>query len=177
MSNSPILPPTNPYQPSYATYAPQMHAPAKLPTFCLVMFILGLVFAVLRVPLVIMGAFTWFALQPNAENQALFTSVPFEVLTGAAISLFGIPGNIGMLLKQRWGVVLGFLTVAASLASLGVALWQLSLMFQVTDDPAERAGFVGGAAVTLLIRITIIGLYALAILKLSQWLRSQQPAT
>jgi len=178
MSNSPIFPTQNPYQPSTATYAPSTgYAAPKLPTFCLVMFILSLVFAGIRVPLVLMGVFAWAAIQPGPDEAAVYASVPFEVLSGAAIALFGIPGNIGMLMKRRWGAVLGILTVAASLFSMAVAVWQLTLMYPGSNNPAEQAGFIGGAAVTMVIRITLIGLYAMAVLKFQQWLSSVRPTT
>jgi len=178
MSNAPLVPPQNPYQPSMATYAPAAtNAPPRLPTFCLVMFILGLIFACIRVPLVLAGVVTWFAVPPGPGEAALYTSVPFEVLSGAGIALFGIPGNIGMLMKRGWGAVLGLLSIASSLLSLGVAVWQLTLMFPSSNNPAEQAGFIGGAAITMIIRVTIIGLYGLAILKFQQWLASTRPTT
>jgi hypothetical protein len=173
MSNAP-LPPLNPYSTSYGDYAPPVQTAVRLPTFCLVMFILSLIFAILRIPVVAFGIYNWLSVRPGQINDAILVTAPFEILAGAAIVLFGIPGNIGMLVQRRWGVVLGFLTVFSSLFSLAVALWQLLVLYQSVSNSAQQAGFLVGAMITLVIRGTLIGLFALAVLMMHKYLRLKE---
>lgn len=178
MSNTPSFPPTNPYAPSsYAEFAPAGPAHAKMPGFCLAMFVVSLIFCVLRIPVVALGAIGWMQIAAGrVEPSPVLASVPFEVLSGAAIVLFGLIGNTAMLLKQRWGIVVGYLTVFSSVCSMGVAVWQLSYLFQDTAGLPQQAGVVSGGAFTLLIRIAIVGLYAAAIMTFSKWLASRPAA-
>jgi hypothetical protein len=181
MSNVPFQPPTNPstnpYAPSYPGYASAMRPNDSMPTFCLTMFIISLCLCLLRIPVVIFGVFGWMGLEATGQaNQPIALTVPFEVLSGAAIVVLGISANVGLLLKQRWGVSLGYLTVVACFISMALALWQLSILFQATTDDAQRVGFVVGAVLTLIIRLTIVGLWLSAVLKFSRWLDTRSVA-
>jgi hypothetical protein len=147
-----------------------------MPGFCLAMFIMSLIFCLFRLPLVIFGAIAWSNLDQMAHDPVIAATVPFEVISGMSLVLLGIPANLALLFKQRWGVWLGLMTVAASLVNVGLAVWQLSIMVQVTPDEQERIGLIIGALMTMAIRLTIIGLYAAAVLKMSKWLASRPVA-
>jgi hypothetical protein len=66
------------------------------------------------------------------------------------------------------------MTVAASLVSVALALWQLSIVVQNNPDGPERMGVLIGALMAMAIRLTIIGLYLAAVLKMSKWLARQR---
>lgn len=176
MSHS-SLPPLNPYATPLQAYAPLPETTLKMPTFCVVMFIISLILAVLRIPVVFYATMNWIRIPPEFMGNPIFLTAPFEILSGAAIVLFGIAGNIGMLRQRRWGVVLGFLTLISSLFSLAVALWQLFIVSR-TLNAEQQATFLVGALVTLVIRGTLIGLFALAVFKMRHYLRlkAAQPA-
>jgi hypothetical protein len=137
------------------------------------MFVLSLVFSLLRAPLVILGVNAWSNLE-NLPDDPVLSTIPIEVMSGASIVLLGVAANLGLLFKQRWGVWLGVMTVAASLVSVALALWQLSIVVQNNPDGPERMGVLIGALMAMAIRLTIIGLYLAAVLKMSKWLARQR---
>jgi hypothetical protein len=141
------------------------------PVVCTVMFIVSLLICLARIPLALFGFVGWQELQ--RVGHPLASTVPFEIGTGAAVALFGLLGNIGLLLKQSWGLVLGGLTVVAVLASVAVALWQLAILSQTMNSPAERGGMLTGAGVMLVLRLGLLCLYVLALAKFAQWKKAR----
>jgi hypothetical protein len=171
MSTDPRVPPPNPYrapqQPPYPTsyYAPP--ATGQFPTFSKVMLIIDLVLSLLRVPLVVFGVVAIDTLEQ--VDDPILATVVYEVATGAAMAFFGILADSAMLAKQRWGAMVGYLAVTATLANTAVGIWQLTININHLADPAVRIASVIGGGFTVLVRLGILALYTLAILKFTAW--------
>ncbi len=173
--------PSNPYlSPAPSAYGvsptapPLPRAASGLPGYCLVMFIIDLFFSLVRAPLVAMSiAGLYLAGQGFADDtmgRMVAQTGLAEVLTGAAIVLFGVPGAIGLLCKQRWGLALGWAAVAATLGSIGVGFWQLSFMIeQFPDGSPERVGAIIGGVFTGVFRVALLGAYAAALVVFANW--------
>ncbi len=153
--------------------------PPALPVFCLVMFIIDLAFSIIRAPMVAMSIAGLYMAAEGLVDDAMTRMVTQtglgEVLTGAAIVLFGVPANIGLLCKQRWAMILAWAAVAATVGSIAVGFWQLT--FMVEQFPAgspERVGATIGGAFTGLFRVALLGLYAAALVVFARWLVSRE---
>ena len=154
------------YGQPYGQGARQRPADA-LPVFCIVMFIVDLVFSLIRVPLVLLGI---VALQAPRLDPVMAQTGLLEVATGAAMVMFGIPADIAMLLKQKWGLILAWVKVAALLGSVGVAFWQISFILdQFPPGSPQRMGAFVGGGIAGVIRLSLIGLYVTAVVKFSAW--------
>ncbi|MBT4864978.1 MAG: hypothetical protein HON53_07670 [Planctomycetaceae bacterium] len=159
---------------SYENPRPR-RAKKGLPVFCMVVFIIDLVFCVLRIGFVALGLINY----QNLEGP-LLESAMFELITGAAIVLFGIAGNGLMLAKQAWAVALGWLNLGATLGSIGVGIWQASIFLDEmaqNGGEAERIGGYIGAGFSILVRVGIIFTYLFALLKYSSWSARREPET
>lgn len=172
MSNYPD--PSNPYYSpaqGYLGQTPSMYPPPAprrgLPVLCLAVFIMDLVFCVIRVPLVGFGI---VGLQMAPNDPMVVQTGIFEVLAGVGIVVCGIPGNIAMLAKQKWGVVLGWATVAATIASVCVGLWQMTFFLeQHAPGTLEYVGAIMGGVIVLGLRLSLLGLYVAALLWFARW--------
>jgi hypothetical protein len=160
--------------PPYAPYPPKRAS--ALPTFCFVIFILDLVFCGLRIPLV---ALSMVGAQMAQNDPMVARTGSMEILTGAAIALFGISAGVAFLCKQKWGAILGWLTCLATLASIGVGVWQASYMIdKFPANSPQRIGAVVGGGISCLVRLALLGLYAFAIVKFVTFAGSRrEPAT
>jgi len=168
----PPLDPTNPYAAPYAASQPFAEQPAsvKLPVFCKVMFIISLVFCCLRVPLAMLSVLGYFVLQQR--NDPLLPTALFEIVTGAGIALFGIPANGFMLARKPWALLLGYSTVAVTVGSVFVGIWQLSIMSgQHPAGSPEQMILIVGSLLGVVLRLAILGLYVAALVKFSAWAR------
>jgi len=176
MSTFPNPPADNPYNSPQNWQSPyQAQQPLKpLPTFCTVMFITDLIIAVLRIPLVALGVVGYFALRDNDPNNALMATVMFEIATGFALVLTSLPADIGLLMKQRWAIVAGYLACAATIASMIVGLWQLVVTFQGAPRGPEQAAVVIGAVVAIGFRVAILGGYFAALRAFAAWKNDPQ---
>src|SRR6188768_4190877 len=97
----------NPYQ--SAQEAPRLSSnKPKLPTFALVMIIIDLVFLGFRVLFVLAGM---AGLASGINDPMILRTGYFEVGTGLLMVLAGIPGDIALLLRQKWGVWLAWIKV------------------------------------------------------------------
>ncbi len=160
----------NPY--ASGTLAPPPPRPQsvarKMPVFPMVMFILSLVFTVLRVPLVLFG---FVALTALADiPPSLMATVPFELGSGSAIVVFGLAANILLLMKKNIGVPLGWCLVASVVFSLAVGLWQGGLQAGEFEagSPEQIGAFIGLGFVTVL-RIVILAMYITALVWIGRW--------
>ena len=178
MSNSPDswTPPRadNPYADSQLD-STRPFAPAapreSMPTFAMVMFIVSLIFSVLRAPMVLLSIVA--LMTPRNVPQQLAHTVPMEVATGVAVVLFGIVANTLLLLRKPIGIPFAWCLVAAVLASMGLGIWQISLNMEVFPEGSpQRVGMVVGAGFVMLLRLAIVGLYVAAVMMFSKWLRS-----
>lgn len=175
MSDYQLPPPANPYlSPASVADTNQRRSVEPRPTICVEVFVVSLIFCLLRLPTVLFGLMMLLQPQPpDAVANPLQPTLPLEVLTGGAIVLFGLVANIALLLKQRWGVPIGYLTAVGSLANMGVALWQLTLLSPKIDDPVLFGVGIGMATITAILRLTIVGLYVWAIAHYGRWLARQ----
>jgi len=170
MSTNPYLPPQNNWG---AAGIPVL--PPALPTFPLysrIFFILSLVFSVLRLLLVALSFVGWAAME--GQDAPLERTVIFEILTGAGMAVFGLVGNIMMLCRKVVGTVFGWLLVAFALGSLGVGVWQGSIIFSQFEpgSPQFIGGIIGMGGV-LVVRLGLIVAYSFAII----WFRQAMVGT
>lgn len=85
--------------------------------------------------------------------------------------LFGFVADVAILLRQRWGLIVGWFAAAATLASIAVGIWQATLLQvpQGADAAAFRAGATIGIAFTTLVRLGLLAAYVGALLSFSAW--------
>lgn len=155
---------------------PKKKGSDSLPVLCVVVFIMDLVFMALRALMVLGGVAGFMFLRNNPNTpSALLTSAVFEIAFGAGMALFGIIGSGAMLARQRWGMIPAALKIMANLGSVGVAVWQLSMIDQIAPappnmDPATfRTAQMAGAAFALIVRLGLLGLYAAAVVAFMRW--------
>lgn len=147
----------------------------RLPTLCLVVFVLELVFSGLRgcvLPLSMLGAAVVQADDPLAPT------IVFEIATGVGMVVLGLATGVGGLLKQGWAATAGWIKTPFTLASIGVGLWQ-SMLTSAQDVPPEvRAGMLVGAMFALGVRVGLLGLFVAGLLQYGHWWRARfgQPA-
>lgn len=146
----------------------------RLPRLCLIVAIVDLVFTVFRVPLV---GFEIAAAVGVTLNPAVAAKAPhiaglamLRVGIGLALILFGFTANIGMLCKQGMAILYGWLNIAATLASIGVILWQLYVFFSKTPSgsPQHPAAMVYGF-IDVPLRVLYLGLYVTAVVTFIRW--------
>ncbi len=176
MSTSPPPPdPINPYE-TPQTLAPQPYqqptAPPRrgIPTFSKVMFIVSLIFCLLRVPAVLMSFIGLTMIQQGQGPVELLPTVWFEIGSGALLAGCGILANSLMLAKIDWAVTLGYLTALAVLFSIGVGVWQsmLQLGLQQSGTP-EHMGMTIGIVFMVGFRLVLLGLYVGALIQFAAW--------
>jgi hypothetical protein len=123
--------------------------------------------------LVVASIFGYFAVP--ADN-ILYASALWEVITGLGIALFGVPGNILLLCRKRWAVGVCYLATLFALGSVGVGLWQLTLMLEsVPPDAAERVPMMVGGAIMAFIRVAILLMYIWALVMVTSSAREPRP--
>jgi hypothetical protein len=177
---TPVTAESNPYSAPEATSVsttPTLEAPppVTLPRFCKGFFIADLVFCVLRLLIVLLGVAAFATLGPEEAPDA--PSFGMEVITGLAIAVFGISGNILLLNRQRWAVVFGYLCVGATVASILVGVWGAVLGAQeIGGNTPELAGFVVGAGFSVMLRLALLGMYIVALAKFSAWFKANEEA-
>lgn len=170
-----IPPGPNPYGSPLQPGTPYPAPPSSLPGFPKTMFIIDLVFCTLRIFMVLLGLVGYLAIKQQQPNSPLLTTMPLELLAGTAIFLTGIPASTGMLMRQSWGVILAALCALATVASLGIAIWQVVLMADIQAPPGspQRIGMFIGGGVTGIIRLGLLAAYGAAVAQFANWLRSR----
>jgi hypothetical protein len=173
-------PPINPYD---APEPLEMQAPGatRMPTLCLVVAIVDLVFCSFRVLFV--GAGLTAVLKIGGRVPPQFEGTAwFEVVTGIGIIAFGFPAAIGMLSKRSWATPLAYMAAVATLGSLFVAVWQGLLQFgEYPPGSTEAFGFIIGIVFSVGIRLGILALYLVGVLAFRNWIQrrfksSHEPA-
>ncbi len=172
-SNPYLSPAAGPYGQPFTQASAHRSAP-RLPTYCLVIFIMDLVFATLRAPLVLIGIVgLHMAAQgmiAEETGRMVFRTGLAEVLTSAGIVLFGIPANIGLLCKKPWGLILAWVVAAITVGSIGVGVWQLILMVQpIPEGSMERIAAGAGGLIAGTFRVVLLGLYVGALVVFARW--------
>jgi len=145
----------------------------SFPVYCTVMFIVSLVFCVIRAILV---PFSVMGLEVIPADHPLQATLPFEIVGHAGMALFGIAGNGLMLARRAWAVWLGYALVFFVLFSIAVGVMQALVLVEAAPAGvnAGASGMVG-AIIMLMIRLGLLGCYVVALVKFSAWTR-QQPA-
>ncbi len=144
----------------------------KLPPYCTTMFIVSLVFSVIRVPLVFLSAVGIAGLVAGEASTGIIVAGFLELFSGMGMAVFGIAGNIALLLRKTWGLTLAYCLVASVLLSYLGAFLSVMRMAETAEDPAMRIGMFVGALGMLTIRAAILVAYVVAILKFSEWIKS-----
>lgn len=136
------------------------------PVYCAILFSVDLVFCGLRLLLLGLSIAGWSAM---AADDPLRPTAIFEIVAGAGIVVFGIPGNLLLLLRRTFAVVLAYILVGFTVLSVLVGIWQLALTFPMQDDPAVRIGIVLGGGFMLVVRLALLGAYTYALVVFSRW--------
>ena len=177
------VPPTDPINPySAPQIIPAESGPSaepgrqSMPGFCKTIFIIELVFCVIRLGLVSFGIYSF---QDMANLPApLEQTVIYEIATGAGIAVFGIVGMGLLLARVNLGVVFGFLDAASTVASVIVGWWQLSFVAeQFAPDAPQTMGIYIGGGITTVIRLAIAVLLVVALVKYAAWKGRMRPVT
>jgi hypothetical protein len=160
----------NPYAAEYMEAKPFAPAVPKPPVFSQVMFVVSLLFSLLRIPAALLSAYAVFAV--NLNNAPMQLTGPYELATSAGIVLFGLAANILLLMRKDIGIPLAWCLVAFVVMSLGVAVWQLSLMMQTAPEGSpERVGMMVGAGFVMMVRLALLALYIAAVVTFARWKR------
>ena len=148
----------------------------EFPGFCKTIFIMELVFSGLRLLTVLLAIVGYAILRQQQPESDLTFSAVFEIASGLAMLLTGLPANILFLLRKRWAAVIGWLYVATTVGSLGIAIWQTKLHFRQfkAGSPEQIGGYVG-AGFAFTIRVVLLVLFVVALVKFSQWCPQQKP--
>ena len=141
----------------------------SLGTFVLTILIIDLVLCSLRLIMAVAGLAGYALIDPDDPMRA---TVVFEVGTGLAIALFGIPANLLILFKNRIGIYVAVLKIVFTLGNLLVGIWQAFLQFgpmaSEVEGP-ERAGmlvaFMIGVGFVVVFRLVLMGLYIAVLVK------------
>jgi len=158
---------SNPYSPPQGPWAPQgipvlQPALPEFPIYSRIFFILSLIFSTLRLLLVALSFVGWA--QMKGEDNPLEKTVVFEILTGAGMAVCGLIGNPLMLFRKTIGTIFGWLLVAFSVGSIGVGIWQGSMIFsQFEPGSPQFVGALIGMGGVLIFRLALIVAYAFAI--------------
>jgi hypothetical protein len=146
--------------------------PAKLPAFVTAFTIADLVFCSLRL---ILAGFSAIGFAMMEKGSPLYPTAGLEVISGLGIALFGIPGNIMVLLKKPGGIPLCYLNVASTVLSLIVGVWQATILVGNTSGGAETVGALFGGMVALVVRAILLVLY-IAVVRMAQKHFSEAPS-
>ncbi len=167
----------NPYASSFA--APQQQPSsiqASLPGYCTTMFIISLIFSILRIASTGFSILGMYMLSQADTASPLASNAIWEVLTGAGMMLSGIIGNSLMLARKPVGLYFGYLLVFFVLGSFLVAMIQTVTLFNMqgsgvagSQQQAQLIGMVIGASVVIVIRLALVGAYVFALVKFKQW--------
>lgn len=160
--------PANPYAAPIGGQAIQAPRRQGLPGFAMAMFIIDLVFCVLRLPMVMFGFVGYAALKQG--NHPLFPTVAGEIASGMCMVLFGLPANILGLLGKRWAVWFGVLSLIATAGSIAVGIWQATIKLGefAAGSPEQMGGYVG-MAIMVMIRLALAGAYIGALVQFAKW--------
>lgn len=167
-------PDPNPYATQSSTAPPLAAAPAsRFPTYAMVMFIISLVFCAIRLLFVALGVIGIMVMRNEVvdENGISMTSAILEVVTGAAMVLFGGMGNVMMLLRIRAGFYFGWLLVIATAGNMLTAVLQVNQLFQkVPEGSPEYIGALVGLGFAIIFRTAILVAYGVALIQFKRWI-------
>lgn len=184
MSSYPPYDPLNPYRAPFASGAAGTRVRSdSLPTYVVVMMIIDLCLCALRGVLVVFSIIGLMVLMREPPGvvgtpDVMRTTAPLEVATGIGIVVFGLVANVAILLRQRWGVIVGWFAAGATLASIAVGIWQSTAMQPPAgvDADAFRLGATIGVVFTTLFRLGLLAAYVWALLRFAAWFQPRTQA-
>ncbi len=151
------------------------------PTFSTVMAIIDLIFSVIRIPLLFVSLLGLVAIfqDPNLRHLAIPSSA--AAVAELVMAICGLAAGIGILMKKPWAVLPGWIAVGMAVLSIGLNvlttlqnLERALAAFQGPQAEAARVGAFVGLAGTVLIRLVLLGCYALALSMYSKWITDRQ---
>lgn len=170
----------NPYAPPQFGDLPSSYransGPPPFPVFVTVILVMDLALLALRAVFVMLALVT--LTNPALQNPMIVQTGWFEVACGLVMMLTGVPADIALLARQRWGIWLAYAKVAGTLGSIAVGVWQASYMMEqlAPGSPEFIGGIIGGAIATGS-RLMLTGLYIFAQVQFSNWARQSAEAS
>jgi hypothetical protein len=174
-NQNPYMPPQGQWGPPQGQWGPPAGYTPDVPGFCTVMFIVSLIFCLLRAAIVALGFIGMGVLK--ADDPAMKTAV-LEIGTGLGMVLCGVPGNALLLFKNQVGFYLGWGLIAFTIANMfsGIA----TILFSGGNigggappppgmENAQLVGMIIGGSISIIIRGSILVAYAAALLKFQSW--------
>jgi hypothetical protein len=146
-----------------------------MPGFCKAMFAVSLVFCFIRAAAVSLGLAGMGML--SADDPAMKMAV-FEIGSGLGMVLCGVPGNALLLAKNRMGVFLGCGLIVFTMGSILTGLITVLIAGNPAalnppstpgTETAELVGYMIGAGLSILVRVSIIAAYAAALIQFQNW--------
>jgi len=174
-NQNPYMPPQGQWGQQPGQWGPPAGHTPDVPGFCTVMFIVSLIFCLLRGAIVAFGFIGIGMLPP--DHPAMKTAV-LEIGTGLGMVLCGVPANALLLFKNQIGFYLGWGLIAFTIGSIltGIASIFLSGGNIGGAEPpppgmenAQLIGMIIGGSISVIIRVIIIVAYAVALLKFQSW--------
>lgn len=184
MSQDSIPPPEhNPYRspealPSGFAPEPSGQVPLEPPTFAKVMVILDLALCVLTGFLAFATALTVIVVaktNPTVRSQydAFGALLYFDMVTDWGMVVTSVVADIALFTKRRWGLPLGAIAVAFTLASLALAIPMAVISHEVTTRQTPGLAGVSTALSVLrsATRLGLLGMYVVALLQFARYFR------
>ncbi len=150
----------NPYQPHSASSHQPIHVGSDLPTYSLVVFIVDLLFSLMRA---LLFAISLFAITQGFLPQEMLLFGILESIASFFMFAFGIPGNLLCLMRKSIGPKLIGGAIVATALSLLIAITQVAVLAPWNAGGPELVGFILGSGFTILIRIGILAAIVIAI--------------
>jgi hypothetical protein len=152
--------------PGAAELAPRQ---VRLGPFVMTIVIMDLVLCSLRL---LVGVFSTVGYMVIPESDPLRVSVMSEIVSAFGIAAFGLPANILILMKNRFGILLAAGSILFTAYGLFVGVWQARLMMPANLSGPEGVGFLVGAVFSIGIRLALLALYVVAVLRARRILAS-----
>jgi hypothetical protein len=130
--------------------------------------IIDMVLCVIRALLVVVSIVSIAAIP---RESSIFIVVVFEIGMGVGIVIFGLSGDLLLLLKQRWAVGLAWLTVLCTFGAVIVGFWALWVLAEAMagNDQARQVGYWVGGSIMLLVRLALLATYVAAVIVYAKW--------